>query len=175
MGHQELSELQLSFFNLLETKPLFFTRNFQQRSKTLSHCRVKVSKESFLFPELSFPARGRRGWRSAQGCRGGRRQEAAENLVREPRRSPASPLLPRQRAGTPPSPNRLGATGPRSLLSRGRGCGSPQAGWREEARGRRRRLRREKESSRSLPALPKLETADSGGTKPPAPRYCLSS
>lgn len=158
------------FLICLKPNLLFFTRNFQQRSKTLSHCRAKVSKESFLFPERGLPARGRRGWRSAQGCKGRRRQEAAESLVRGPGGPQPHPFSLGSARGRHPLPTGSARQGPAASSAEDAAVGVLKRGGGSRRGADGRRLRREKESSRSLPALPKLETADSRGTKPPAPR-----
>ena len=163
------NSVNCSYLFLIGLKPnLYFSRGiFSSKAKP---CPTAELRSAGRLPicTAKLPRTRTPRLRSARDCKRRRRQEAAQNLVRGPQ---PPPLLPRKRAGSPPSPKWFGATGTRSLLrggGRGFGLLKPGGGRRRGAEGRR--LRRERENSRFPPPLPKLETADSGGTKPPDPR-----
>lgn len=160
-----------SYFLICLKPNLYFSRGiFSSEAKPCPTAELKSARRASYFQSEACP--------HADAEAGVLHRAAKVAGARKPRRAWSG-----DPGGPQPHPFSLGSARGRHPLPTGSARQGPAASSAEDAavgvlkRGggsRRgadgRRLRREKESSRSLPALPKLETADSRGTKPPAPR-----
>lgn len=163
--------MQLSFFNFLKPN-LYFSRGiFSSEAKP---CPTAELRSAGRLPITTAKPPRTRTPRLAF-CTGLQRSQAPGSRGEPGPGSPAFTPSPSEARGRHPLPTGSARQGPAGssaeedgalgLLERGLKQGG---GRRRGAEGRR--LRRERENSRSPPPLPKLEIADSGGTKPPEPR-----